>query len=511
MNKFCKHGKHIKFCGECANLWFAEQSPHVEMNSMDPGRDAMVGVAKDQLGIVSVTVQERHPSLDLLDDTVRIVHVRGHLFVWGLEEILKRAKKVREIEVQPGEVKKLTETHRAICAKAGVRLVEGYSNPELAWKPGEVRRSTKFKKTRKFFQLLEGDQKRLFDELISYGMESALIARDYYDEESDGKEGQEPVTLHTLCKKYGYNENMLTYVSERISCVSVYLDPKFKASENARRLARVMKDDVERLRERFATAKARQDQATALGLRILPVDMPLQLFDELEHVVLAHKRGWLKKLQNVKPRSHKALMLRYDVRDSQNPCFRTLEQVAEVMDDGFKTRERSRQLIDEAFDFLFSLSKHSGEPLKQEALQEKSTRIAKNKQKKAARVKAGPVTQLTKVPGPVEKQVINLVCQSYGVDEMSLFSDSREHPYAEARQVVMVLWRRYLNWSYPLIGKEMGKDHSTVMSGCQEINSRRKTDRALEQRMTLIEMMLGKPPPDLNTIEMSPDPSTASQ
>ncbi len=480
------------------------------MNSMDPGRDAGIGLMKERHGIVTVTVEQHHPSLGLLDKSVVMVHVTGHLFVWGIEKILENAPNVKEIQVQPHMVKKLTDAHRTLCAKAGVKLTSGYSDPDRAWEKGEVRRSPRFLKIRKFFQLLEGQQKKLFDELIEYGIESALMARDYYEEASDGKEGEEPVTLHTLCKKYGYNDSVMAHISARIYSVLVYLDPNYKVGQDSRRLARVMKDDVERLREKFATAKARQDQAAALGLRILPVDMPLQLYDELEMVVTAQRKGWLKQLQAARPRAHRALTLRYDIRDTQNPRFRTLEEVAETMGgEDFKTRERARQLVEQAIEFFVLQGQASGETLRAGRVQEKATKIV---QKKAARAKAGPVTQLTKVPGPVEKQVVNLVCQSYGLPETEIFTHGKDQPWAEARQVIMALWRRYLNWSYPLIAREMGKeDHTTIIHGCREIASRRKTDRVLEQRMTLIEMMLGKPPPDLSAIEISPDPSTASQ
>ena len=497
MDKFCKHGQHIKFCPECANEWAGDQAPHALMNSMDPPRDKLVGVVKDELGIVSISPFKHDPSLARIDSKVRMVHVNGHLFLWALEYIIKHGPNVKVIQIQPRRVHKITDSHRKRCREAGIRLITGLIKPERAWEPGEARRSDRYKACKKFFELLQDEQRKLFDDLPGFGFDESLMVREYYGEERaplcDETEDDEPVFLRTLAARYGFKS--ISYITNLMSAVMHYLDPNFKVTDRAVEMARVMYEKVERLRRTFQTQNARAEKARSLGLSMLPPGMWLTLIEDLEIVVNAKRRGWLADLAKAKPRAHRALTLRFDIRDPSAPRFRTLEETAEAMEDGFKTRECTRQIIEQAFEYLVMRQKASIDKLSGHRLEHRTERTVARAQKRTA--KKGPVTALAKVSGALEKQVMALVCQLYDLDEETLRINVKTQPNAEAGQVVMYLWRKYLNWSYRRIARKMDDGDTVIIYGCERIAKRRKEDQALEQRLSLIEMMLGKPPPPL--------------
>ena len=64
---------------------------------------------------------------------------------------------------------------------------------------------------------------------------------------------------------------------------------------------------------------------------------------------------------------------------------------------------------------------------------------------------------------PTPSLIIGQVCKFYSVDEAVLRGTQKSKGIAEARQVSMYLIRKLTNLSLPDIGKEFGKDHSTVL------------------------------------------------
>ena len=70
---------------------------------------------------------------------------------------------------------------------------------------------------------------------------------------------------------------------------------------------------------------------------------------------------------------------------------------------------------------------------------------------------------------PTPSLIISQVCKFYSVDEVVLRGSQKSKGIAEARQVAMYLVRKLTNLSLPDIGKEFGKDHSTVLYNIRKV------------------------------------------
>ncbi len=70
---------------------------------------------------------------------------------------------------------------------------------------------------------------------------------------------------------------------------------------------------------------------------------------------------------------------------------------------------------------------------------------------------------------PTASLIISQVCKFYSVEEAVLRGTQKTKGIAEARQVAMYLVRKLTNLSLPDIGKEFGKDHSTVLYNIRKV------------------------------------------
>ncbi|MBQ4641425.1 MAG: chromosomal replication initiator protein DnaA [Oscillospiraceae bacterium] len=70
---------------------------------------------------------------------------------------------------------------------------------------------------------------------------------------------------------------------------------------------------------------------------------------------------------------------------------------------------------------------------------------------------------------PTPNLIINQVCKFYSVDESTLRGTLKNKGTAEARQVAIYLIRKLTNLSTPDIGKELNKDHSTVLYSIKKV------------------------------------------
>ena len=70
---------------------------------------------------------------------------------------------------------------------------------------------------------------------------------------------------------------------------------------------------------------------------------------------------------------------------------------------------------------------------------------------------------------PTAGLIINQVCKFYSVDESVLRGTLKNKGTAEARQVAIYLIRKLTNLSTPDIGKELSKDHSTVLYSINKV------------------------------------------
>ena len=69
------------------------------------------------------------------------------------------------------------------------------------------------------------------------------------------------------------------------------------------------------------------------------------------------------------------------------------------------------------------------------------------------------------------------VCDYYNLTKQQITSANRTRNISNARQIAMYLCRKLLDATYDDIGQEFGgRDHSTVMNACENIEKKIKTD-----------------------------------
>jgi len=84
-------------------------------------------------------------------------------------------------------------------------------------------------------------------------------------------------------------------------------------------------------------------------------------------------------------------------------------------------------------------------------------------------------------------RIISAVAAHFGIDEDRLLSRDRSQQVALPRQVAMFLIREETHASLPQIGDVLGgRDHTTVMYGCDKIASRLETDDALRRQVIAV-------------------------
>ena len=84
---------------------------------------------------------------------------------------------------------------------------------------------------------------------------------------------------------------------------------------------------------------------------------------------------------------------------------------------------------------------------------------------------------------PTPALIISEVSRFYGVEENVLRSRLKSNNIVLPRQVAMYLIRKLTGLSMPDIGKEFGRDHTTVLSALRKIESQIKKDAALERAL----------------------------
>jgi chromosomal replication initiator protein len=85
------------------------------------------------------------------------------------------------------------------------------------------------------------------------------------------------------------------------------------------------------------------------------------------------------------------------------------------------------------------------------------------------------------------ERIIAAVAQLFGIDEDRLLSRDRSREVALPRQVAMYLIREETSNSLPQIGKALGgRDHTTVMYGCEKIADRIDSDDNLRRQVVAL-------------------------
>lgn len=85
------------------------------------------------------------------------------------------------------------------------------------------------------------------------------------------------------------------------------------------------------------------------------------------------------------------------------------------------------------------------------------------------------------------EKIIQTVAQSLDMDENEIIRKGRKKEVARARQIVMYLLRKELDYSFPTIGQKLGgRDHTTVMYACKKIDEDIKNNEESRQEIEMI-------------------------
>lgn len=106
-------------------------------------------------------------------------------------------------------------------------------------------------------------------------------------------------------------------------------------------------------------------------------------------------------------------------------------------------------------------------------------RLAERVIKRAVKVDETPLTV---------DDILDKVCAHFSVSQGSVSGRSRKREFVVARQVSMYLAQKYTNMPASRIGKLIGgRDHSTVIHSCTQVERRIKTDSLFHDEITSIE------------------------
>ena len=88
--------------------------------------------------------------------------------------------------------------------------------------------------------------------------------------------------------------------------------------------------------------------------------------------------------------------------------------------------------------------------------------------------------------------IIEKVCNHFGVSQQQVFSKSRKRDYVQVRQVSMYLAQKYTKMPASRIGQLIGgRDHSTVLHSCNTVEQRLKVDKGFMDELESIERSFG--------------------
>jgi len=86
--------------------------------------------------------------------------------------------------------------------------------------------------------------------------------------------------------------------------------------------------------------------------------------------------------------------------------------------------------------------------------------------------------------------IINTVSQYFGLRSEEILSKNREQRLVVPRQIIMYLMREDLNNSFPTIGKELKRDHTTVIHAYSKITEAIENNSKIQQDLNLLRQRL---------------------
>jgi chromosomal replication initiator protein len=101
---------------------------------------------------------------------------------------------------------------------------------------------------------------------------------------------------------------------------------------------------------------------------------------------------------------------------------------------------------------------------------------------------------LAEIPDLSPQQIVSAVARHYGLSESQLTGRSRRREVSVPRQLCMYLIREETRSSLPQIGDLLGgRDHTTILHGCEKIGAQIETDEKLRRDWLAIKELLSQP------------------
>lgn len=335
----CKHGIEETYCTLCnPALNRFQRNEQLQRICRKP---TSLGKKNQVDSLVVIHAKKDHWTFQNLDEYTKIVHIHGHPFVWLIKKILEKAPNVRKIQLIPKMMPKLNESHFQLCQNNGIEIVYGHAQPHSIWNFNHMCGREEYNIQHKFFQNLNGEQKKKFDELLYFGFDSAEMAQEYFLAESDSLPTQQEIA-----EQYGYKTNQ--GVNYKIQAITKYLYPDFICGKMAQQHALVLCEKVGRLKEQSWRETAQRELIMKVGSATLPQGIPLCRISMYQKILDAYTNGTVQHILKSYPSCLKVILLRFGF-DAKHSPYRTLQEVGNLMD---LTRERIRQLEERALKLL---------------------------------------------------------------------------------------------------------------------------------------------------------------
>ena len=87
-------------------------------------------------------------------------------------------------------------------------------------------------------------------------------------------------------------------------------------------------------------------------------------------------------------------------------------------------------------------------------------------------------------------QVLRTIGSYYQIEEADLLGPRRNKEFVHPRQVMMYLLRHELSFSFPKIGRELSKDHTTIMHGVEKVERELPKNSLLQHEITALKDQL---------------------
>jgi chromosomal replication initiator protein len=152
-----------------------------------------------------------------------------------------------------------------------------------------------------------------------------------------------------------------------------------------------------------------------------------------------------------------------------------------------KTKEKNYELANEILEFIASkIQKNIRE------LEGALTRLVATSQLSGEEPSLELANQILSNLGGPAKGSLNLdkilteVANFYGLKREDILEQKRDKEVVYPRQIVMYLLRHEMNFSFPKIGKELKRDHTTIIHGCDKIEREMIQNNGLKQEIALI-------------------------